>query len=245
MKNLNEKRYSQPAKGMHKKVNAVIDLTTLIDNLPIAIFLVGNDGGVLLSNRMAQKIHCVDPGKGSIERFGDFVGCPNATKNSAGCGRSKLCQLCQIKAKIGQAFSTKKSIAQFETVVGRPPIDYRTMRMSLTYICANKQLESEQEMCIVTVEDITELKRKERLEAASETIGAICHEMNQPLQAIMGNVELLTKFQLEDGAVSKIEKIFSEMERIQSINNKLMNLTRYQTKPYLSTNILDVERSAE
>jgi K+-sensing histidine kinase KdpD len=99
-------------------------------------------------------------------------------------------------------------------------------------------------MCIVTVEDMTELKKKERMEAASETIGAICHEMNQPLQAIMGNVELLTQFQLEAGAVLKIEKIFSEMERIQSINSKLMNLTHYQTKPYLSTNILDVERSA-
>lgn len=228
---------------MHKKVNAVIDLTTLVDNLPIAIFLIGNDGRVLLSNRMAQKIHCANPRKDGAERFGDIVGCPNATKSSGGCGLSKRCQLCQIKTKMDEAFSAKKSIAQFETDVGRPSIDLRTLRMTLTYIRANNQLTSEQEMCIVTVEDITELKRKERLEAASETIGAICHEMNQPLQAIMGNVELLTKFQLEDGAVSKIEKIFSEMERIQSINNKLMNLSHYQTKPYLSTNILDVERS--
>lgn len=68
--------------------------------------------------------------------------------------------------------------------------------------------------------------------------------MNQPLQAIIGNVELLTQFQLEDGAVSKIEKIFSEMERIKNINSKLMNLTHDRTKPYPSTNILDVERSA-
>jgi signal transduction histidine kinase len=116
--------------------------------------------------------------------------------------------------------------------------------MTITYIHVNERLQSKQEMCIVTIEDITELKKKERLEAASETIGAICHEMNQPLQAIMGNVELLTKFQLDDGAVSKIDKIFSEMERIKSINTKLMNLARYQSKPYLSTNILDVERSA-
>jgi nitrogen-specific signal transduction histidine kinase len=120
----------------------------------------------------------------------------------------------------------------------------RSIRMTVTYVCVNKQLKTEQEMCIVTVEDMTELKKKESMEAASETIGAICHEMNQPLQAIMGNVELLTQFQLEEGAISKIEKILGEMERIQNINKKLMNLAHYQTKPYLSTNILDVERSA-
>jgi K+-sensing histidine kinase KdpD len=68
--------------------------------------------------------------------------------------------------------------------------------------------------------------------------------MNQPLQAILGNVELLTKFQLEDDAISKIETIFSQMERINRINAKLMNLAHYQSKPYLSTNILDVEKSA-
>lgn len=229
---------------MHKQVNAVIDLTTLVDNLPIAIFLVGRDGTVLLSNRMAKKIHCDNPRKDRVKRFGNIVGCPNANENSAGCGFSKLCQLCRIKMMIDRAFSAKKSIAQFETDVGTPSFDLRTLSMTVTYIRVNEQLTSEKEMCIVTVEDITQLKKKERLEAASETIGAICHEMNQPLQAIMGNVELLTKFQLEDGAVSKIEKIFCEMERIQSINSKLMNLTHYQTKPYLSTNILDVERSA-
>lgn len=230
---------------MHQQVNAVIDLKTLIDNLPIAIFLVGRDGRVLLTNRMAQKIYCVDRREDRVERFGNIVGCPDASENDAGCGFSKRCQLCQVKAMIDQAFSAKKSIAQFETDAGTPSIDLCTLRITVTYIRVNEHLKSEQEMCIVTVEDITQLKRKERLEAANETIGAICHEMNQPLQAIMGNVELLTKFQLEDGAISKIEKIFSEMERIQSINNKLMNLTHYKTKPYLSTNILDVEGSAE
>jgi nitrogen-specific signal transduction histidine kinase len=145
---------------------------------------------------------------------------------------------------LGRAFAAKKSIAPFETNIGAPLKDVRNFRMTITYVCVDERLQTEQEMCIVTVEDMTELKKKERLEAASETIGAICHEMNQPLQAIMGNVELLTQFHLEDGAVSKIEKIFSEMERIKNINSKLMNLTYYRTKPYPSTNILDVERSA-
>jgi nitrogen fixation/metabolism regulation signal transduction histidine kinase len=229
---------------MDKQVNAVIDLTTLVDHLPIAIFLVGRDGTILLSNRMAQQIQFVETRESKTQRFGDIIGCPNINENGAGCGSSESCHLCRVKTMIARAFAAKQSMAQFETNVSTSSMGVRSIRMTVTYIRVNERLKTEQEMCIVTVEDMTELKKKERMEAASETIGAICHEMNQPLQAIMGNVELLTQFQLEAGAFSKIEKIFSEMERIQSINSKLMNLTHYQTKPYLSTKILDVERSA-
>ena len=222
----------------------MIEFKTIVDNLPIAIFLLGRDGKVLLSNRVAKKNNRIDQREGSVARFGDMVDCSNVNKNAAGCGFSRLCQFCRIKTTIDHSFSAKKSIAPFETNIDTHSIGVRNLIMTVTYICANERLKSEQEMCIVTVEDITELKRKERLETASQTIGAICHEMNQPLQAIMGNVELLTQFQLQDDAISKIEKIFSEMKRIKSINTKLMNFTHYQTKPYLSTNILDIERSA-
>jgi nitrogen fixation/metabolism regulation signal transduction histidine kinase len=229
---------------MDKQLDATIDLTTLVDHLPIAIFLVGKDGTILLSNRMAQQIQFVETRESKTQRFGDIIGCPNVNENAAGCGASESCYLCRVKKMIARAFAARKSMAQFETNISTRSMGVRSIRMTVTYVCFNERLKTEQEMCIVTVEDMTELKEKERMEAASETIGAICHEMNQPLQAIMGNVELLTQFQLEAGAVLKIEKIFSEMERIQSINSKLMNLTHYQTKPYLSTNILDVERSA-
>ena len=242
--NLNVKRPCPRKQHCHQQVNTMIDLTTLVDNLPIAIFLVGRHGGVLLSNRMARNIRRVDRREDRIERFGDMVGCPNVLENEAGCGFSQVCHFCRIKAMIEQAFTVKEGIPPFEINIGARSADVRSLRMTVTYIHLDDRLKAEREMCIVTVEDLTELKKKERLAAASETIGAICHEMNQPLQAIMGNVELLTQFQLEEGATSKIEKIFREMERIKDISTKLMNLSRYQTKPYLSTNILDVERAA-
>ncbi len=223
---------------------AAIDLKTLVDHLPIAIFLIDRHGRVLLSNRTAKKNHRVDQHNDGTERFGDIIGCPNVNENGAGCGFSNACHLCRVKTMIDRAFTAKKNISPFETRIGTGSTGVRSLTMTITYIHVNERLQSKQEMCIVTIEDMTELKRKERLEAASETIGAICHEMNQPLQAILGNVELLTKYQLDDGAISKIDNIFSEMERIKSINTKLMNLASYQSKPYLSTNILDVERSA-
>lgn len=222
----------------------MIDVKTLVDNLPIAIVLIDKNRRILLSNRHAEKINHLDRCESQVKRFGDMVGCPNADENDAGCGFAEFCYLCQAKAMIELAFSTKKNIAQFETNISMSSMGVRSLRMTITYILLNERLNSEQEMCVVTVEDMTELKEKERLAAVSETIGAICHELNQPLQAIMGNVELLAEFKLEDKAISRIEKIYVEIERIKSINRKLRNITRYQTKPYLSTSILDVERSA-
>lgn len=221
----------------------MIDLKALIDNLPIAIFLVDKNRHVLMSNQVAKRIHFVDQSESKVQRFGDIIGCQNADENGAGCGFSSLCHLCQVKAEIDRSFTAQKSITQFETNISTRSMGVRCLKMIVSCARVNGLRKSRREMCIVTVEDITKLKKKERLEVANETIGAICHEMNQPLQAIMGNVELLTKFQLEDGAILKIEKIFSEMKRIKSINSKLMNLTHYISKPYRNTNILDVEKS--
>jgi nitrogen-specific signal transduction histidine kinase len=221
----------------------MIDLKTIVDNIPIAIFVVNRENKILLANRAAQKIHNVDLRNRNVHGFGDVVGCRNATENDQGCGFSKFCYLCHAMAMVDRAFADQKSISEFETNISTCSAGVRNLRISVTYTHINGQETLEQAVSIVTVEDLTELKKKERLAVASETIGAICHELNQPLQAIIGHVELLTKFQLEDGAISRIEQIFSEMERIKSINIKLMNLTHYQTKPYLSTNILDVDRS--
>lgn len=229
---------------MADRVIAKLDLNTVIKKLPIAIFVISADRRILLSNRLARQYHCQDRMENKGKRVGNVIGCANAEAHVAGCGFSEVCHLCKVKAIVDQTFARKQSTARYETSINTRAMGIRSLRMSLTYICTDESLASEQEICLVTIEDITEVKKKERMAAASETIGAICHEMSQPLQAIMGNVELLAQFQLGDSATLRIEKIYNEMGRIKSIVNKLMNMTQYQTKPYLGTYILDVERSA-
>jgi hypothetical protein len=60
---------------------------------------------------------------------------------------------------IDQAFFIKKSIAPFETDIDTHSNGVRNLKLSVTYI-NDEKLISKQEMCIVAVEDITELKRK-------------------------------------------------------------------------------------
>jgi nitrogen fixation/metabolism regulation signal transduction histidine kinase len=222
---------------------AMVNLESVIDNLPVAIFVVDRERRIVLSNRLAQELRCADQLKERKLSIGDILGCTNANIDADGCGGSGFCHLCKAKMMIERAFNTQKSTPRFYTEMGVRSKGIRSLAMTVSYIHMNTTQASKAPICLVTVADITDMKRKERLAAATETIGAVCHELNQPLQAIMGNVELLSNYPLADSARQKIEKIYSEIQRIKKINRQLLNITDYKSKPYLSTNILDIEKS--
>ncbi len=87
---------------------------------------------------------------------------------------------------------------------------------------------------------------REKLQAVLETAGAICHELNQPMMAISGHAELLmATIDQDDPVYPKIAKIKSQVERMGAITQKLMGITRYETKNYvLGERIVDIERSS-
>lgn len=80
-----------------------------------------------------------------------------------------------------------------------------------------------------------EKQRSEKLSAALEMAGTICHEFNQPLQAIIGYVELLS-MGCKDERINKIlEQINSQVRRMGTITKKLMGLKRYSSREYMGT----------
>jgi PAS domain-containing protein len=86
----------------------------------------------------------------------------------------------------------------------------------------------------------------EKLKAALEMAGAVCHKLNQPIQGIIGYAELLMlRMDAEDELYRKVERIKAQAEKMGDITNKLMGITRYRTARYtLGETILDVERSS-
>ncbi|OGR15361.1 MAG: hypothetical protein A2097_00290 [Desulfobacula sp. GWF2_41_7] len=93
---------------------------------------------------------------------------------------------------------------------------------------------------IATFTDISQRKaiekekfEKERLQGVLEMAGAVCHEINQPLQAILGYSELLLM-----GSESRyieqrnIQSIKSQAARIGKITKKLSGITHYRTVDY-------------
>ena len=88
--------------------------------------------------------------------------------------------------------------------------------------------------------DITERKRAEeeryryeKIHGVLEMAGAICHELNQPMQIISGYSEMiLMNTQENDPIHVKAEKINKQIRRIGSITKKLMRIHDCETEDY-------------
>lgn len=99
--------------------------------------------------------------------------------------------------------------------------------------------------------DITERKsaeeeriHREKLQGAIETAGAVCHELTQPLQALLGRVELLLLGTLGSVELGHLESIEKEIQRMAEMTRKLQRITRYETSKYLEgSEILDLDKS--
>lgn len=86
----------------------------------------------------------------------------------------------------------------------------------------------------------------EKLQGILEIAGAVCHEMNQPFMAISGYTELLLMDMPDDNVFKeKIVKINEQVDRMAGITQKLMKISRYETKEYLKSKIIDIDKAAE
>lgn len=90
-----------------------------------------------------------------------------------------------------------------------------------------------------------ELRERERLQGVVEMAGAICHEMNQPLQGVLGCSELLLRdMDPDDPDHDLLMNIAKSVETLGSLTRKIMNITRYESKPYADgTTIVDIDQA--
>jgi len=88
-----------------------------------------------------------------------------------------------------------------------------------------------------------ERAEKQKLQGVVEMAGAVCHELNQPIQSISGYAELMMmKSDDPDLLTSYAQKITLQVERMSKITHKLMNVTTYRTKKHdIHTQIIDID----
>ena len=87
---------------------------------------------------------------------------------------------------------------------------------------------------------------REKLQGVLETAGAVCHELNQPLQAITGYAQLLSAgIDPAHPDYPWIVKLTQDAQRIAGITRKLQNITRYETCRYAQgVTIVDLDRAS-
>jgi CheY-like chemotaxis protein len=90
------------------------------------------------------------------------------------------------------------------------------------------------------------LIRREKEAAVVEMAGAASHELNQPLTAIMGNLQLvMAKLPQGDPLVEKLEKVMAQVERMVDLVKKIGQITRYRTKRYAENiQIVDIDEAS-
>lgn len=85
-----------------------------------------------------------------------------------------------------------------------------------------------------------------KTKAVLETAAAINHEINNPLMAVMGNVELLLRRGEEIDAASrdKLTKIHEAATRIRQVTQDLMKISSARTTPYPGgSSMIDIKGS--
>ena len=99
----------------------------------------------------------------------------------------------------------------------------------------------------VTVRDVTDERRNEKLAALAELAGAAAHELNQPLTSVLGYAELLGTRLGDDPVIAKAVRMIREQsERMATIVRRIGRITRYETKGYVGdTRIIDLDHAAD
>jgi len=91
-----------------------------------------------------------------------------------------------------------------------------------------------------------ELREREKLQGVLEMAGAVCHELNQPLQSVLSLTELLM-MEVDPGDPNfiKIRTIKEGVDRIAELTRKIRRTAQYRSKPYLSGRIIDIEGASQ
>jgi PAS domain S-box-containing protein len=102
----------------------------------------------------------------------------------------------------------------------------------------------------ITVQKELERERleRERFGGVIEMAGATCHHLNQPLTNILMRAQmLLNEMDEQDLHYRSVQIIEKEALRMGEITNKIRNVTRYATEPYLEgrSRIVDLEQATK
>ncbi|MCC7430536.1 PAS domain S-box protein [bacterium] len=130
--------------------------------------------------------------------------------------------------------------------------DGKICLMDLTALAL--RIENEK-IILLTLRDVTERKRvfdeevdRKKLQGALEMAAAVCHELSQPMQVVLGYTQILTTGSEKCGETEKniLQKIKLQIKRMSEITTKLLNITDYETLEYgENQKIFNIHKSAK
>lgn len=92
---------------------------------------------------------------------------------------------------------------------------------------------------------LQKLAEEEKLKGVLETAGGVCHELNQPLQYVLGAVQILMMdIPPEDPIHQRLDTIRAHVEDMGDITRRLAKITQYRSRKYAGGQyIIDIAQS--
>jgi len=222
-------------------------LLEIINALPLAICVIDKNRSVVLANKVTYKFTNKNKEPIISQITGKALGCINHDKDPKGCGFDQDCSRCKLRESIAHTLENREPQHRIETRMTFKGKGMRVLRISTQPLNLGGD-----EVVLLSIEDLTDARshestrlEKEKLTAVLETAGAVCHELSQPLQVINGFCDILAEQKGLDPETSHaLNAILKEIKKMGRLNHDLMNITRYETKPYLRSKIIDIEKSS-
>lgn len=210
---------------------------SIMQNVHAFILLIDRDFVVIRTNYYdITKAHRPE---GRLTRVGDLLRCNNALSAVGGCGTHELCKDCPIRNKIEETFRQKSNFTDLEAV-----LDIRDRRGDVTkcetYVSGEYMAIDGKEGMVITVHDITRLKKaeeelmkaREKAENADRSKSAflanMSHEIRTPLNAIVGFSELLASAGSEEEKSQYLEIVHSNNEMLQQLIADILDLSKIE-----------------
>lgn len=132
-----------------------------------------------------------------------------------------------------------------EVIENKKALHYTREKLDRSYFVHLHPVLSEKDevenICVIA-KDVSDVKQTQKVFSAVQQAGGFCNEMNQPMQVIMGNLELM-KIELKENeqATKIMDKISNHIDQLKEIHKKLTHITQTEVKEYAKGTIFDID----
>lgn len=142
------------------------ELSAIYESAPVLMILVDKDRRVRKANAFAAGFSGTIAEALIGKRGGEALRCLNALDDPKGCGYGPKCNSCKIREIVLQTFENNQIYRKTEASL---PFEVKGKRTTLTFLVSTSLLNlRDEQLCLVAIEDITELKNTQRLLEESE-----------------------------------------------------------------------------
>lgn len=173
------------------------------------------------------------------EKLGNLLCCRNAIE-SGECGTHDACRVCGVRATIWRAFQKSENFKRVEASMKVLNNDNKQIIPCDVSVSGNRLCLDDEEMMLLTVYDISELKNTQRLlqlekenalscdKLKNSFIANISHEVRTPMNAIVGFSSLLATASSEEEKNMYIDIINKNNDRLLQLITDILDLSQIE-----------------